>query len=225
MGAGSVKKDLHFVGVQDLTQPLLDDGVIVFPLSILGVQPVANAANRRPVKRHDPGTIGRNTIVGCRATIYAGVHIGQECRLGDSVIIREGTFIGDRCVIGTNAEIQYDVVIGDDVRIMSGATVIGGTLVGSRTFIGPGVTMANDPFVAKHGLGADYQDRGQVAPRIGDDVFIGTAAVILPGVTIGNFAKVAAGAVVTKDVPEGGFVFGVPARLKVIETFDVSPAL
>lgn len=181
---------------------------------IFGVQPMPNAANRRTVRSDWPaGDIGSRTIIGHHAVIGAGVMLGEDCRLGDHVNIREGVNIGDRCIIGTKVDIQFECVIGDDVKILNGTQITGKSLIGNGVFIGPGVQSMNDSEVARHDL-ADYQDRGQIGITIGDFAFIGGGAIILPGVRIGERAKVAAGAVVTKDVEPCTTVAGLPARAR-----------
>lgn len=180
---------------------------------VIGLRPMANAANRRMVDQgpSPPVKIGARTIVGTHCTIYSDVVMGEDCRLGDKVVIREGARIGNRCVVGTMVDLQFNVTLGDDVRIFNQTQITGNSVIGRGTFIGPGVQSANDPYIAHHSL-EDYRDRGQVGVTIGEHVFIGAAAVLLPGVRIGDRAVVAAGAVVTRDVPAGAKIYGMPAR-------------
>jgi acetyltransferase-like isoleucine patch superfamily enzyme len=184
--------------------------------AVIGLRPMSNAANRRLLVESEPQpvTIGDRTIIGTHATIYRDVMIGEDCRLGDHVVIREGGRIGNRCVVGSFCDLQFNVTLGDDVRIFNQTQITGGSVIGRGTFVGPGVQTANDPYIAHHDL-ADYQARGLEPVTIGEYVFIGAAAVLLPGVKIGDRAVIAAGAVVTKDVPAAATVFGMPARLRV----------
>ena len=107
-----------------------------------------------------------------------------------------------------------DVVIGDHTRIGIHCTVIGPVTIGSHVNLAQGITVTalnhnfNDP-----SLRIDEQGVSTKAVVIGDDVWIGANAVILPGVTIGSHVVVAAGAVVTKDVPANTLVGGVPAKI------------
>lgn len=107
-----------------------------------------------------------------------------------------------------------DVVIGDATRIGIHCTVIGPVTIGSHVNLAQGITVTalnhnfNDP-----SLRIDEQGVSTKAVVIGDDVWIGANAVILPGVTIGSHVVVAAGAVVTKDVPANTLVGGVPAKI------------
>lgn len=107
-----------------------------------------------------------------------------------------------------------DVVIGDYTRIGIHCTVIGPVTIGSHVNLAQGivVTALNHNF-GKTSLRIDEQGISTQPITIGDDVWIGANAVILPGVTIGKHVVVAAGAVVTKDVPDNSIVGGVPAKI------------
>ncbi len=193
--------------------PFIEPVVMVGAFSVLGRQPIATAANRRPVRVVGAGRVGAGSVIGCHAVVYAGVFIGREACIGDHAVIREDTRIGNRCVIGCMVDIQYNVTIGDDVRILNQTQIAGNSVIGAGSFIGPGVQTANDPYVSCFDLD-DYQDRGQVGVTLGKKVFIGVGAILLPGVVIGDGAIIAAGAVVTKDVPAGAtmMAYGVRAH-------------
>ena len=107
-----------------------------------------------------------------------------------------------------------DVVIGDHTRIGIHCTVIGPVTIGSHVNLAQGITVTalNHNF-SDPSLRIDEQGVSTKAVVIGDDVWIGANAVILPGVTIGSHVVVAAGAVVTKDVPANTLVVGVPAKV------------
>ena len=106
-----------------------------------------------------------------------------------------------------------DVVIGDNTRIGIHNTIIGPVTIGSHVNLAQGITVTALNHIFKDTtLRIDEQGISTQPVIIGDDVWIGANAVILPGVTIGNHAVVAAGAVVTKDVPDNTIVGGVPAK-------------
>lgn len=141
-----------------------------------------------------------------------------------SVVMAEGSFVwwfsvilagcrlGKNVMVGSRTELGFRCVIGDETRIGSGVFLPPDSVIGARVFIGPNVTFTDDmhPMVPRPG---DPPYRAQ-PPIVEDDAAIGAAAIILPGVRIGKGARVAAGAVVTEDVPDGMMVVGLPARLR-----------
>ena len=125
--------------------------------------------------------------------------------------------LGKRSVIESYCCINNavgDVVIGDHTRVGIHCTVIGPVTIGSHVNLAQGITVTalNHNFKDTT-LRIDEQGISTNPITIGDDVWIGANAVILPGVTIGKHAVIAAGAVVTKDVPDNCIVGGVPARI------------
>ena len=131
-------------------------------------------------------TIGAYTKVWQFATVIRKSVVGEHCNIASCAIV-DGALVGDNCIIGHSAFIAPGIVIGNDV------------------FIGPHVSMCNDywPRVAKDGW-FDIQkliDREIIVTAIEDGASIGVNAVIIPGVTIGARAMVAAGAVVRCNVP------------------------
>ena len=105
---------------------------------------------------------------------------------------------------------NYDVSIGDGVKVMDNTHITGGVRIGDDAFVSTSVATTNDnsPGDALQG------ESSLVAPEIRGRAVVGAGAILLPGVIIGEGATVAAGAVVTKDVPADAVVFGVPARAK-----------
>ena len=125
--------------------------------------------------------------------------------------------LGRKSVIESYACINNavgDVIIGDYTRIGLHCTIIGPVTIGSHVHLAQGITVTalNHNF-ADTNKRIDQQGITTKTVCIGDDVWIGTNAVVLPGVTIGSHVVVAAGAVVTKDVPDNCVVGGVPAKL------------
>ena len=126
--------------------------------------------------------------------------------------------LGKRSVIESYACINNavgDVIIGDHTRIGLHCTVIGPVTIGSHVNLAQGITITalNHNFLDTN-LRIDEQGVSTKAVTIGDDVWIGTNAVILPGVNIGNHVVIAAGSVVTKDIPSHSLAIGTPAIVK-----------
>jgi UDP-2-acetamido-3-amino-2,3-dideoxy-glucuronate N-acetyltransferase len=139
---------------------------------------------------HPSAVVWHFAVVLADCVLGAGVSIGSHCEIG------RGSTIGERTRIGSMTFLPPNTVIGRD------------------TFIGPHVAMSDDfhPRV-RNSCETTYEAH---PPVIGDGVAIGLGAVLLPGVKIGDKARVAAGAVVTKDVAPGGFVRGEPARARTL---------
>ena len=149
------------------------------------------------------------------ANVSDGATIGAGTRIWNQAQVRENARIGRDCIIGKDAYIDFGVEIGDNVKIQNGALVYHGVTVESGVFIGPGAIFTNDKkprAINPDGTlkGNDDWEVGEIYVRYGASV--GAGAIILPGVTIGRFALVAAGAVVTHDVADHALVFGNPAR-------------
>ena len=126
--------------------------------------------------------------------------------------------LGRRSVVESYACINTavgDVTIGDYTRIGLHCTIIGPVNIGNHVNLAQGITVTalNHNF-ADGELRIDQQGVSTQPVSIGDDVWIGTNAVILPGVTIGNHVVIAAGAVVTKDIPDNSLAMGVPATVR-----------
>ena len=149
--------------------------------------------------------IGANGIIRAGAIIYGDVQAGDHFQTGHHAVIRAKVRIGDFCTVFHHSTIEGIVRLGDGVRIMANTYIPSRTWIGDHVFIGPGVTVLNDRIPGRHP--APETPRG---PTIEDDVMIGGGVTLLPGIHIGERSFIAAGAVVTKDVPAGSLVQGVP---------------
>ena len=150
------------------------------------------------------------------AEISPQAAIGAGTRIWHHVQIREGATIGNDCTIGRDVYIDADVQIGHAVKIQNSALLYKGTVLEDGVFIGPRVCLTNDRYpraITPWGTPKGVDDWVQGKIQINYGASIGAGAIIVTGVTIGRFAMIAAGAVVTHDVPDQGLVMGVPARL------------
>jgi acetyltransferase-like isoleucine patch superfamily enzyme len=127
--------------------------------------------------------------------------------VGDQAHVRERTTIGAGSVVGRGSAIDNEVVIGDHVKIQTNCYITAYTTIEDDVFVAPCVMLTNDDTMGRHG--PDQEIRGAVLRRA---CRVGGGVVLVPGVEVGEEAFVAAGAVVTRDVPARAVVMGVPAR-------------
>jgi UDP-2-acetamido-3-amino-2,3-dideoxy-glucuronate N-acetyltransferase len=149
--------------------------------------------------------------------------IAPDVQLGKNVVIPHpelvnlyGCQIGDGCKIASFVEIQRDVRLGRNVKVLPFAFIPSGVTIEDGAFIGPHACFTNDlnpSAVGEDGELLTDADWRLVTTRVGRRASIGANATIVCGVTIGEGAMVAAGSVVTRDVPPHTLAVGVPARL------------
>jgi acetyltransferase-like isoleucine patch superfamily enzyme len=156
-------------------------------------------------------TLGKNAILRSGTIIYCDVLIGDDFQTGHNVLIRENTQIGNRVAIGTATVIEGHTNIGDDVNLQSLVYIPTETHIGNRVFIGPNSVLTNDRYPPRN-------IDGLKGPTLMDGAAIGANVTILPGICIGKGALVAAGAVVTRNVPDRMLAIGAPARIKDLPT-------
>jgi acetyltransferase-like isoleucine patch superfamily enzyme len=154
-----------------------------------------------------PVQMGKGARIRSGTIIYADVSIGEDFQTGHHVTIREQTQVGNHVVIGTNTVIDGYMTIGDFVKIESNCYIPTHVTIGNRVFFGPNVTLTNDRYPLK--MRDEYAPEG---PVIEDGVTLGGGVIVCPGVRIGKDSFVAAGAVVTKNVPANSLVKGVPGK-------------
>lgn len=188
---------------------VLGDRVVIQDNVVLGKEPRLGA---RSTARRDPLpplVIGEGAAVCTGAIVYRGTEIGPGTIVGDQAWVRERGRIGERVVIGRAVCVENDVQIGHHTKIQSNAYITAYTVLEEHVFIAPCVVTTNDNF-----MGRTEERHGKVrGPHIRRGARVGGSAVLLPGIEVGEEAFVAAGALVTKDVPAGKLVAGLPARV------------
>lgn len=147
-------------------------------------------------------------------SIHESAYVDEPCTIGEGTKIwhfshvQSGAFIGKNCVMGQNVNIGNDVIIGNGVKIQNNVSVYTGTTIEDDVFLGPSCVLTNVS-----------NPRSQVNRRslyektlIRRGATIGANATIVCGVTLGRYCFIAAGAVVTKDVPDYALIMGTPGR-------------
>ncbi len=138
------------------------------------------------------------------------VHIGDDTKIWHFCHIQSGATIGEKCSLGQNVNISNHVKIGNNVKIQNNVSVYEGVTIEDGVFLGPSCVFTNDLTPrARYPKGKE----NYLPTLIKEGASIGANATIVCGHTIGKWAMIAAGSVVTKDVPDFCLVMGVPAQV------------
>jgi acetyltransferase-like isoleucine patch superfamily enzyme len=205
------------------TDTLLDEGVVI------GYPSKANILARRDFTAGTGATVGARCILRCGTVIYEDVVIGDDVQTAHHVVVREGVRIGDGCALGNSSVVREGARLGNNVRMMELVQVSENAEIGDDVFIGPGVMMTAGRYMtgsleaagklsaqgARDLEGGYWEGPSVVIER---EARIGSNAVLLAGVRLGAGCVVAAGAVVSTNVPAGATVAGNPARLLKVPT-------
>ena len=155
------------------------------------------------------------SFVAGSADVADTAKLGEGTKVWHLAQVREDAEIGANCIVGRGAYIGTGVRVGDNCKIQNHALVYEPAELAAGVFIGPAVVLTNDTYpraVNPDGGLKDASDWHAVGVTIAEGAAIGARAVCVAPVRVGRWATVAAGAVVTKDVPDFALVAGVPAR-------------
>lgn len=141
------------------------------------------------------------------ASVSSAAQLGKGTKVWINVQIRENAVIGDNCIISKDVYIDHTVKIGDRCKIQNSVSVYHGVTIGDDVFVGPNACFTNDR--VPRAFNADWK----ITPTlVKDGASIGANSTLICGITVGEYAMVAAGSVVTRDVEPYTLVMGNPAR-------------
>jgi acetyltransferase-like isoleucine patch superfamily enzyme len=193
-----------------LAGTVVGDRCVIEEFALLGKRPRLRAGSSASAAALELGplVLDEGVTVCCGAVVYAGARIGAGAIIGDQAQVRERAVVGPGTVVGRGSAVDFGASVGSRVSIQTGVYVTAGTVVEDDVFLGPGALTTNDDTMGRHPRG-----EGLAAPVLRRACRIGGGAVLVPGVEVGEEAFVAAGAVVTRDVPARAVVMGAPARV------------
>jgi len=187
----------------------IGSGTEIFDGAVIGRPPKA-AGNlvHKLADSYDPTVIGENCVIGSCVTIYAQCTLGNRVLIGDGARLREGARLEDRTLVAMNCTFNHDVTMEEGSKLIDLSHLTPNTIVGREAFVGCGVITVNDNAMQIRG-----KEVGTAASiHIGAHARIGSGALILPNMKIGENALVGACSLVSHDVPEGVRVMGIPAK-------------
>jgi UDP-2-acetamido-3-amino-2,3-dideoxy-glucuronate N-acetyltransferase len=188
---------------------VIEDGVRILDGAVLGKRAVAAAHSAAPKDVQVPLVVGAGASILTGAIVFGGATIGAGAILGDQSHVRELATVGAGTVVGRGSALGTRARVGDRVRLQTNVWITDLTVVEDDVFVGPGTVTMNDNTMTRSPIGG-----GLSAPVLRRACRVGGGVLITPGVEVGEEAYVAAGAVVTSDVPARAFVVGVPARAR-----------
>lgn len=154
--------------------------------------------------------VSKDVRIDSRAVVEDGANLGAGTSVWHFSHVRAGSTIGKNCILGRGVYIDIGVKIGDDCKLQNGAMVYHGVNIGDGVFVGPHVVFTNDMRPRAH----LWSDDRLESTFVKDGVSIGANATIRCGITLGEWCMIAAGSVVTRDVPPHALMVGSPARIR-----------
>jgi len=157
-----------------------------------------------------------NVRIHPTADVSDDAEIGAGSRIWNQCQVRERARIGQNCILGKGVYVDAGVIVGSNVKVQNYVSIFHGVTIGDGVFIGPHVCFTNDNLpraINPDGTLKAADDWVTGHTRVKYGASLGANTTLLPKITVGRWAMVGSGAVVTKDVPDYGLVVGSPARL------------
>jgi acetyltransferase-like isoleucine patch superfamily enzyme len=187
---------------------VVGEGCRILDYAVVGKQPVLSPRSTTAAEELPPLVLGSGTVVSTGAIVFAGTTIGERVIVGDQACVRERCTIGDDVVVGRGSLVENDTQVGARTKIQADAYVTAYSLLEEDVFIAPCVVTANDNFMGR----TEKRHALRRGPTVRRGARIGAAAMLLPGIEVGEEAFVGAGAVVIRDVAPRAVMVGNPAR-------------
>lgn len=189
----------------------IGEGCVINDGAILGKLPgkASLSATTGDPKEYSPLVLGNAVTVGAGCILYVGAEIGNMVFFGDLATVREDVKIGEYSIIGRGATVENKVTIGRKCKIETEAYITAFSTIEDYCFIAPCVAFTNDNLLGR----TEERKKHFGGPTLKRGARIGANATILPNLVIGEDSVVAAGSVVTKDVPPRMIVVGSPAKV------------
>ncbi len=188
---------------------IIGNGVKIEDNTVLGRMPIKSKISATTQEKElPPLKIGDEVRIGSLVVIYRGAVIGNNVFVADLASVREDVEIGEYTVVGRGVTVENRVKIGKYCKLETEAYITAISVIEDYCFIAPEVTFTNDNFLGR----TEERFKYHKGVHVKKGARIGANATFLPGIVVGEDALVAAGSVVTRDVPPKTIVMGVPAR-------------
>ncbi len=177
--------------------------------TVVGKQPMRAAfSTLKAHEKPEGAVIGDDCLIGAGVVIYAGCTLGRKVLVADQASIREDVTVGDFTIVGRGVAIENHTTVGSYVKLETGSYVTAHTVIEDGCFIAPMACTTNDNFMGR----TEERFKHTKGPHIKRGGRVGANATLLPGLVVGEDGIVAAGSVVTRDVPAYKIVLGAPAK-------------
>jgi len=187
----------------------IGDNVIISDQTVLGKSPFKAVLSAITAdKTFDPLQIKEGCVIGALCIIYLGATLAEQVFVGDLASIREEVSIGRRTIIGKGVTVENRTRVGARCKIETNAYITALSRIEDDCFIAPEVTFTNDNYLGR----TEERKKHFKGVTLLRGARVGANATVLPGLTIGEDGLLAAGSVLTKDLPAGKVFLGVPAR-------------